>query len=547
VKKNQKPAGWLIAEKAPLLAISAFLGVMTILAQRSGGAISTLENIPLDYRIANTFLSYIKYICKILWPIGLGVYYPYPHVNFSDMAVMVCMVTFILLTVFVIYTGRRRKYIAVGWLWFVGTLVPMTGLVQVGLQGMADRYMYLSILGLLIIVAWLVKGVLVKHSRLKLFAAILAGAVLSSLIILTRIQTGYWKNDLTLFEHALKVTKNNAAAEQNYGATLFKVGRLDEAKAHLSEAIRLIPTFTEARDNLGKILLVQGKAKEAEECFNYLLRHNADTAEIHYNLGAALFLQTKYEAAIRHFAEALKRNPDYPDAREKMGMTLLATGRLNEAIACFNDALRKNRDSAEVHYNLAIALGTQKKYDEAIEHLAKVLQLNPAYPEAHNKIGFALRLAGRSDEAIKYLNEGLKININKNQETYANLGSAYIQVGKYDLAIENLTKAIELKPDNIDVLNKLAWLFAVVDNTTIHNAQKAVEFAQRGCELTGYKDPMLLDTLAAAYAAGDRFDEAVTTAQQAIDAAKASGQDALVGKIQNRIKLYQAGQPYREK
>jgi spermidine synthase len=174
-----------------------------------------------------------------------------------------------------------------------------------------------------------------------------------------------------------------------------------------------------------------------------------------------------------------------------------------------------------------------------------VLQLNPTYPEAHNKIGFALQLAGKPDEAIKYLNEGLKIN--KDQETYANLGSAYIQVGKYDLAIQNLTKAIELKPDNIDVLNKLAWLFAAVDNTSIHDAQKAVEFARRGCELTDYKDPMLLDTLAVAYAAAGRFDEAKATAEKALNIAKKTGRENLAVEIQERIKLYQANQQYRQK
>jgi spermidine synthase len=152
---------------------------------------------------------------------------------------------------------------------------------------------------------------------------------------------------------------------------------------------------------------------------------------------------------------------------------------------------------------------------------------------------------GKNDEAIKYLNEGLKIS--KDQETYTNLGSAYIQVGKYDLAIENLTKAIELKPDNIDVLNKLAWLFAAVDNTSIHNAQKAVEFAQRGCELTDYKDPMLLDTLAIAYAAAGRFDEAKATAEKALNIAKETGRENLVVGIQERIKFYEAGQPYRQK
>ena len=183
----------------------------------------------------------------------------------------------------------------------------------------------------------------------------------------------------------------------------------------------------------------------------------------------------------------------------------------------------------------------QKKYAEAIKHLAKVLEIDPNYPDARNKMVITLIIAGRSDETIKYLNKGL------NQEIYASLGSEYIQAGEYDLAIQNLTKAIELKPDNIDVLNKLAWLLAAVDNTSINNAQKAVEFAQQGCELTGYKDPMLLDTLAVSYAAAGRFEEAKATANKALSIAKSSGRENLAVAIQNRIKLYEAGQPYRQK
>ena len=157
----------------------------------------------------------------------------------------------------------------------------------------------------------------------------------------------------------------------------------------------------------------------------------------------------------------------------------------------------------------------------------------------------ALLATGKPDEAITHFKYVLQIN-KIPAEVYANLGSAYIQVGKYDLAIENLSKAIELKPNNTDVLNKLAWLFAAVDNTSIHNAPKAVEFAQRSCELTGYKDPMLLDTLAVSYAAAGRFDEAKATAEKAFNIAKETGREDLANKIKKRIKLYETGQPYRE-
>jgi protein O-mannosyl-transferase len=536
----------LIVEKIPLVAMSAFLSVMTFVAQKGGEAVVSLDIIPLDIRIANVFSSYIKYIGKLIWPSGLAVRYPYPCVTLSNFWVVMCAILLIVLTVVIVcYIGRRKKYAVVGWLWYVGTLVPVIGLVQSGGQAMANRYMYLPMLGLLIIIACAAKDFVANRLRMKIVVAILAAVLLSALVILTRIQVGHWQNSITLYEYTLKVTQNNALAENNYGIALFEAGRFDEAISHFNKALSITPKMAEAEKNLGRAYLEQGKAGDAVACFRKVIENNKTSAEAYSHLGSALYIQKKYDEAIKCFDKALSLDPNYPDARYGMGLALMTTNRFNEAIVCFNEVLRQNGDSAKVHYNLAIALGAQKKYDEAIEHLAKVLQLNPMYPEAHNKIGFALQLAGRPDEAIKYLNEGLKIN--KDQETYANLGSAYIKVGKYDLAIENLSKAIELKPDNIDVLNKLAWLFAAVDDTSIHNAQKGVEFAQQGCELTGYKDPMLLDTLAVAYAATGRFDEAKATAEKALNIAKEAGWENLATAIQERIKLYKAGQPYREK
>jgi spermidine synthase len=229
-----------------------------------------------------------------------------------------------------------------------------------------------------------------------------------------------------------------------------------------------------------------------------------------------------------------------------MGIALVATGRIDKAIECFNEVLKQNEDSAEVHYNLAAAFGMQKKYDEAIKHLTKVLQLDPNYPDAHNRMGVALISTGRSKEAIEYFNEALRTSPNQ-PEAYANIGLAYAQLENYGPAIQNLTKAVELKPNRTDILNALAWILATIGEVSIRDANKAVEYAQRACELTKYKEPALLDTLAAAYAAAGRFNDAVTTAQRAIDEAKARVQENLVGEIQSRLELYRAGQPYRQK
>jgi tetratricopeptide (TPR) repeat protein len=479
VAATSKSAIWLIAEKVPLLAMSATLSVITIIAQKGGEAVISLDTIPLDTRIANMFSSYIKYIGKLVWPSDLAVFYPssYPAIPKTTTAVYILL--FILISAISIYAGRRRKYMAVGWLWFVGTLVPMIGLVQSGFQAMANRYMYISMVGLLIIIALAGKELIAKHPRLKTIAAIMGVISLSCLLVLTRMQVRHWQNSLTLFEYALKTTKNNPVIETYYGCALFyEAGRLDEAEKHLSNAVRLSPTYAKALSNLGRVYIMQGKT--------------------------------------------------------------------DEAISCFTNLLRQNENSADTHYDLALSLGMGKKYDEAIKHLAKTLEIEPNYPDADNKMGIALLATGKPDDSIRYFDEALRITKDKS-EVYGNLGTAYMRLGKYGPGIYNFNKAVEQKPDSIVNLNRLAWALATVEDTSLRDANKAIDAARRACELTGNNDAEYLDTLAVAYAAGGRFEEAKATANKALSAARATGREDLAGEIEKRIKIYEAGQPYRQK
>ena len=473
-------AGRLIAEKIPLLALSIVLGVITVIVQHGGETIASLEKIPLNYRINNMFLSYISYIGKTIWPSRLAVFYPSPLENLSVTTAVVCSLLFFLITAIGIYIGRRRKYIAVGWLWFVGTLVPVIGLVQSGSQAMADRYMYVPILGLLIIIVWSVKELIAYQSRWRYIAVVTSVVVLSSLVILTRMQVRHWQNGLTLFEHALKVTENNDLAESGYALALAAKGRFDEAESHMRRAVRINP------------------------------------------------------------------NPTFFDDRISLGFILLQQGKLNEAIARLNEVIKGKPDSARVHYFLAVALEKQKKYDDAIKSLTNTLKLDPNYPEASKMMGSLLLATGKLNEAVPYLNEALRTDANQ-VEIYKSLGLVYNQLGKYEKATQVWTRALELQPDNVEFLNNLAWMLATVGDISSQDAAKAVELAERACERIEYKEPAILDTLAVAYASAGRFNDAVTTAQRAIDDAKARDQDELAGQIQKRMELYRAGQPYRQK
>ena len=548
-KKSWQPKvsfEWLIIEKIPLLAFSAVISVITFLAQQQWGAVASLDKIPLDYRIANAFASYIKYIGKTIWPSGLTVFYPPSHSNLLNIATVISVLLFIVISAISIYTGRRRKYIATGWLWFAGTLIPMIGLVQAGAQAMADRYMYISMLGLLIIIAMAVKELIEKRPRLKTVAAVMGVISLSCLLVLTRMQIRHWQNSITLYEYALKVTKNNATVENNYGSALLATDRLDEAISHFKKALSITPKMPEAEDNLGKAYLNKKKYNEAVVCFNEAIKRNNNSAETHYNLATALIMLHKYNDAVKHLTKALKLDPNCPDARSRMGTALLGSGRIEEAILCFNELLKQNKGSAEIHYNLGLALSAQRKYDDAVKHYAKALEMDPKYPYAHDRIGVALLATGKLDEAIEHLKEGLATSPDQ-AETYTNLATAYIKQNRYEPAIENWTMAVGLKPNDVAALNNLGWVLATCGEVTTENANKAIKLAQHACELTGYNDAEFLDTLAAAYASAGRFDEAKATAEKALNIAKETGRENLAVEIQERIKLYEAGQPYRQK
>jgi tetratricopeptide (TPR) repeat protein len=477
-RSNKLKTRQLLFEKIPFFAMSAVSSIVTLFAQHSGGAIATLENVSVGYRIANMFVSYIRYIGKTIWPRRLAVIYPHYYGGLSNGITAVCTILLILLTVLCIYVFRRKRYAAAGWLWYIATLVPVIGIVQVGSQAIADRYMYIPMVGLLIIIAWTGKELTGENRSRQIAAAVLAAIVLCVSVILTRTQVGYWKNNLALFGHAVKVTENNHLAETNYGQALYKAGNISEGMMHLYKAIRINPNFSAGRDTLGNVLIEEDK--------------------------------------------------------------------INEAIAYFEESIRRDNKWKPGYINLGAALSKQGKYDEAIKCINKALELDPQYENARSKIGIVLLLSGKPKEAITNLNEGLKTSTDR-MEIYVNLAIAYNQLGDNKQSMQYCEKALKLKSDNSETLNNLAWLLATGRDVSGENIKKAINLAENACELTNYNKADLIDTLAVTYAAAGRFEEAITTARIALNIAKTSGKNDLAGEIEERLKLYEAGQPYHQK
>ncbi len=447
VQGHKISAGRLIIEKIPLLALSGFLSVMTFVAQQRGGAVVKLESIPFDYRISNAFISYIRYVAKMLWPTHLAVFYPLPETNFLKATGVACAFLFVLTMGLSIYISRRRRYITVGCLWYAGTLVPVLGLVQVGMQSMADRYMYISMLGLLIVAAWSVKDIIANKFYLKIIATALATAVLLTSIVFTRMQVKHWQNSRTLFEHALKVTENNNLAEAGYGDALFEQGLLDEAAEHLNNSLQIQPGYSTARKNLGKVYLKQEKISEAIQCFNEILKTKKNDAEVFYLLAASFSIQKKYDDAIKYFAKALELEPNYADVHNKIGVALMETGKMNEAIPYLNESLRKNPERAEVYVNLGTAYTQLGQYELAIQNWTRAVQIEPNNAYVLNNLAWILAAIGDvsaqdTNRAIEFARRACELTDYKEAEKLDTLAVTYAAAGKFPDAVATAEKAL---------------------------------------------------------------------------------------------------------
>jgi len=320
--ERRTPTLRLVLEKTPLFVLAAIVCVMTFLAQQSSGATKSMGQYPLTDRIANAFVSYASYIGKMIWPEDLAVFYPHPGNSvplwqLTGVALLLTCVSILLMR-----AARRHPYFVVGWFWYLGTLFPAIGLVQSGDQGMADRFTYVPLIGLFIMITWGASELVKTWRHRGMILAVTASTLLLTFAICSALQVRYWENNITLFTHALKVTENNFLAHNNLGAGMAGEGRLDEAIVHFREALRISPNFVRA----------------------------------HYNLGLALAKQGMLDEAIVHYSEALRLKPDYPQALNGLGVALARQGRLEEAIVHFTAALKINPDYAPARGNLDLAL-----------------------------------------------------------------------------------------------------------------------------------------------------------------------------------------------
>jgi tetratricopeptide (TPR) repeat protein len=470
----------LVMEKVPFLLLVLASSVVTFLVQQQGGAVVPMENLPLEMRASNAVISYCRYVGKLVWPAHLAVFYPYPADYWPAHYILLALVFLTSVSAVAFGCRHRQPFLLVGWVWFIVTLVPVIGLVQVGEQALADRYAYIPSVGIFILVIWAAEG-LARHGR-KLGTLIwVSGSVaVMACLVLTRLQLGYWQSSETLFQHTLAVTKNNskahnglgivlaregrtAAALEQYhealriqpnfadahydlGRTLMLAGQTDAAVSEYQEAVRLKPGYPLAHENLGLIAVQQGRNDDARVHFEEALRLHPDEPIFHNNFGKLLGNEHQMAAAIQQFEEALRLNPKDADACYNLGDVLDQEGQTAAAVKQFQDALRIRPDFATAHYRLGRIFASEGQIDAAIGQFQDVLRLDPDYGAVHDNLGLALASKGWTAAAMSQFQQALQLDP-KNAILHDNLGNVLARTGRNDEAMGQFREALRLQPD----------------------------------------------------------------------------------------------------
>ena len=474
----------LLLEKIPLFALSAAACFVTVIAQQK--AMKALEVVPLDFRILNALVAYAEYLYRGFVPVDLAVLYPYPG-SIPPWQALVSAAVLIAVTALVI-VRRKTPALMVGWFWYLGTLVPVIGLVQVGVQAMADRYTYIPFIGLFILLTWFVDDVSARVPHRKAVLASAALLILAGLSVATVSQTGYWVNSEVLFEHALQATKDNYVIHCNLGAYFAGQAREADAIRHYNEALRIKPDDVDTHYNLANVLARQAKCPEAIAHYREAVKNAPDSIMARNNMAICLIQTGDRQAAIEQFQEILRLKPEFEPAsrnlamlraqetmkktaaagrvseraeggslREQMrlGQEAVKRGDLDNAIIHFRGAVRIDPDNPGAHVGLGLALAYKGEIDEAIRHFRAALKRDPENAEVQNSLGVALMQKGQLDEAQTHLQRAIKINP-RFAKPHNSLGVLFARKGKLDEAVGQFQEALRIDPSNKDAEKNLA-------------------------------------------------------------------------------------------
>ncbi|MGD0896213.1 MAG: tetratricopeptide repeat protein [Thermoguttaceae bacterium] len=507
----------LVAEKAPLLVLSLLATVATIVSQQAG-AIMRLREVSLATRLEYTVADYAFYLEKAFWPTGLSVAYPHDKAPAAG-SVAVALGVLVAISAAVAWAARRgRRYLAVGWLWYLGAFVPVIGLVPTGTQILADRFAYVPLAGLFLMVAWGGADLVARWRLSPATAALAAAALLLPCTVATSRQAHYWTNSETLFRRAMAVTENNATACDLLAAYLLQHGRPEEAGRYREksrhfwqEALKIQPNDVGALSNLAMLLLDE----------------------------------KQYDEAARLLERALRLDPTCHAAHNTLAKVRERQGRIEEALEHLQEAYRLWPENVAVLNNLARVCQSQGKLDLAGEYWREILRLKPEDTGARNNLAAVYMQQGCLKEAADLLGESVQLNP-EDTVVRNNLAMVMAMQGNYPGAVAEWSALLARKPRDTMAMNSLAWALATSPDASLRNGKKAVRLAEEMVDISDRGNPTELDTLAAAYAEAGQFPKAVTTALEALTLANRQGRTSLAADLQTRLEFYRKGSAFRE-
>jgi len=452
---KRESIAWLLVEKVPLFALVIISSVVTYFVQRGGGSVSSA--LTLDERLANAVVAVVRYLGKFFVPVDLAVLYPHPG-HWPWMQVTGAMIVVGAMTAGAVWQWRRRPWILVGWLWFLGTLVPVIGLVQVGLQSMADRYTYLPMLGVQLALLWTLRETATSPVARVAWGWVGVVVLVCCLVTTTR-QIGVWQNSLTLFDRAIATTTGNYVAHDNRGLYLFRAGRIEEAMQAYRESLAINPSYLNANNNLGHALGELGRPAEAIPLYRVALKAQPNHFEVRNNLANALSDLGQLAEAEAHYAFVLARKPEHANALNGLGVLLAMQNRPVEAKARLEQALRVAPDNASAEANLGNVCSMLGQRDDALAHYRRAVELNPRDAITQANVGALLNAQEKFSEAIAILQGSLKLRPD-NPDALAQLGLALLRQGRGEEGVRALRAALQLRPDHPQAS---AWLKAATE------------------------------------------------------------------------------------
>jgi tetratricopeptide (TPR) repeat protein len=542
---NGLRSAWpLLREKLPLFALCAAGGAITIYSRHLAAPEYPVELQPFDVRLATALCNYMIYLRQTIWPTGLALCYPDQSYDFTEWQAIGAGIVLVSLTALLLAQARRRPYLLVGWLWFLGTLLPVMGiLAQVRWQSRADRFTYIPLMGLNILAAWGFAQLVQSRRIGRLGVGVTTAAVLSALAFVTWVQIGYWHDSITTYRRTLAVTSDHYMAHGYLAIVLERDGQLTEARRQFERFVELNPDPVAGHNGYADFLYRHNMVDEAARHYELTLASDPAHVLARNNLGVVLTKQGKLNEAVRHLQEAVRRDPAFADAYANLGSAFAELGNITEAINQLRTCVRLEPDRMVAHFRLGTLLAAQNRLDEALTHLRTAASLGLASAGLYFQLGEVHRRLGAAAEAITAYRRAAELQpgsaLYEAYLAYASYGAGHTAV-----AHQHYQQSLRLDPGWLVAANKVAWDLATHPQPSVRSPSTAMELAEQICQATHFHNPEFLSTLAVAYADRGRFEDAVRTAKQALALAEAAGASVLVDEISERLELFEMQRPY---